>query len=116
MTRPQQQRLRSAAYNQALFRSVNERMATLNEVFQEFTPYGSWMCECFRTDCVEMIEMTLAEYEELRSHPERFAVVGHPSHVDADAEEIVERGERYWTIEKTGVESAVVRALDERAA
>jgi hypothetical protein len=61
MASQQVERSQRAAHNQALFPSVNERLEELNQTFQEFAPYGHWMCECFRTDCTEMIQMTLGE-------------------------------------------------------
>jgi hypothetical protein len=114
MAEQQEQRERHAAHNQALFRSVNERLRELNESLPEVTSYSSWICECFRTDCAEMVEMTLGEYEQLRAHPEHFAVLADPSHVDARGEEVVSRGERYWMVAKIGSAAAVARELDER--
>lgn len=114
MAGQQEQHERRAAHNHSLFRSVNERIAEMNESFQEFADYGSWMCECFRTDCTETIEMTLDEYEDLRAHPARFAVVADPSHVDPEVEEVVSEGERYWTVEKSGRAAALAGQLDER--
>jgi len=110
----QEQRERRAAHNQALFRSVNERIAALNDAFDELTSYGSWMCECFRADCTEMIVMTLGEYEQLRARPERFAVRADPSHVDRAVEEVVNEGERYWTVQKSGTAAELAVQLDER--
>lgn len=114
MAGQQEQRERRAAHNQALFRSVNERLEALNDAFQQFAPYGSWMCECSRTDCAEMIEMTPGEYEELRAHPARFAVVA--GHVEPEVEDVISRGARYWTVEKSGSAATVARTLDERTA
>lgn len=114
MVGQQEQRERRAAHNQALFRSVNERIAALNDAFDELASYGSWMCECFRADCTEMIVMTLGEYEHLRSHPERFAVMADPSHVDRTVEDVISEGERYWTVEKTGSAAVLAIQLDER--
>jgi hypothetical protein len=42
-----------AARNQSLFREVNEQVASLNQMFDELTPYGSWACECASVDCLE---------------------------------------------------------------
>jgi len=104
-----------AAHNQALFRSVNERMEELNQTFDDLEPYGAFMCECFSTDCHEPIEMTLEEYEAVRARPNRFAVVADPSHVDPQVEEVVNKGKRYWTVDKKGSAAALARELDERS-
>ena len=43
----------------------------------EDTPVG-FRCECARLGCNQLIELTVREYEEVRSHPRRFVVVpGH---------------------------------------
>ncbi len=60
-------RERRAAENQALFRSANDRIKQLNEAFEAFSPYGDWTCECMDIQCVEIVKMTLAEYEEVRN-------------------------------------------------
>jgi hypothetical protein len=108
----QTERARRAAENQALFRSVNDRVAELNKTFEDFTPYGSWTCECANVRCIERIDMTLAEYEALRSHPRRFAVATDDGHVVPEAERVVERTERYWVVEKVGVAGAVAADLE----
>ena len=106
------ERARRAAENQALFRSVNDRVAELNKTFADFTPYGSWTCECANVRCIERIDMTLAEYEELRSDPQRFVVAPDESHVVPEAEVVVERTERYWVVKKVGVAGKVAVELE----
>ena len=95
-----------AAEDQSLFRAVNDEIERLNRTFAEFEPYGSWACECASTECMERIEMTLTEYEELRADPTHFAVFPAEGHVLADMERVVGRNERYWTVEKVGVAAA----------
>jgi len=99
----QDARRRRAAENQALFRAVNERIDELNRTFDQFTPYGSWTCECASTDCIDRVQLTLAEYEEVRAEPTHFAVFPSEPHVFADVERVVGRNDRYWTVEKLGV-------------
>lgn len=111
----QTEQVRRVAGNQALFRSVNERVAELNKTFDDFTPYGSWTCECANVGCIERIDMTLAEYEALRRDPHRFAVAPGDSHVVTEAERVVERTERYWVVEKIGLAGAVAAELDPRS-
>jgi hypothetical protein len=106
-------RRRRAAENQSLFRSVNERIEELNRLFDDFTPYGSWICECARTDCIERLDMTLAEYEELRADPTHFAVYPAEPHVFHDVERVIGRNDRYWTVEKLGVAAERAEELTE---
>src|SRR4029453_2431422 len=85
-----------AARNQSLFREVNEQVASLNQMFDELTPYGSWACECASVDCLERIPMTLGEYETLREFPNRFAVLPSEAHLIPEVEHAVQKTERYW--------------------
>ena len=101
--------------NQALFRSVNERIEELNEAFDAFTPYGAWVCECHRLGCVEQLQLTLGEYEQVRAVPERFLVAPGEAHVDRAVERVVAQSDRYWLVEKRGAAAAAARELDERS-
>ena len=105
-------RQRRAAENQSLFRQVNERIRELNEVFDALLPYGDWACECDRLDCIGRIQLTLEEYEDIRSGPNRFAVL--PGHDDPPVERVVERNERYWVVEKVGAAARRAVELDGR--
>ena len=62
-----------------------------------------FMCECGRANgtdvgCEEHVEMTLAEYEDIRSQDDRFALV--PGHETQELEEVVHRTERYVVVDK----------------
>ena len=103
-----------AAENQSLFRSVNERIEELNRTFDALTPYGSWTCECARVDCIERIDMTLGEYEEIRADATRFAVAPSEIHVFGDVERVVSRTDRYWIVEKIGAAAERAQELAER--
>jgi hypothetical protein len=94
---------RRAAENQSLFREVNEKIAEFNEAFTAMTPYGDWSCECASTDCIQRIQMTFGEYEQLRATPTHFAVLPDEQHVFPEVERVVERHDRYWVVEKTGI-------------
>jgi hypothetical protein len=102
------------ARNQALFRTINERTELLNEAFADLTPYGSWICECANTECLERIDMTLDEYESLRANSTWFAVASSERHVAPDIERIVEKTDRYWVVEKLGTAGTVATELAER--
>jgi len=59
--------------NEAVFREVNER---INEVTREKT--DEYLCECGYANCTETVQMTVADYEDLRADPTRFALLpGH---------------------------------------
>jgi hypothetical protein len=69
-----------AAQNQALFRSINERIEDMNRI-EQLTPYATWVCECADLNCVESVELTLGEYEAVRAHANRFVVKPDAPHL-----------------------------------
>lgn len=103
-----------AAHNQALFREVKERLEQLNETFVELAPFGSWVCECADTGCVEQVQMTFGEYEALREHSHRFAIAPSDAHVYPEVERVVDRTERYWLVEKIEQGAAIAAERDQR--
>jgi hypothetical protein len=84
------------AMNEATFRKVNEGM----EAGQEDSGLLSFVCECGRLHCTRLIELTRAEYEAIRENPRRFAIV--EGHEILEAEEVVQRHDRYIVVEKIG--------------
>ena len=104
-----------AARNQSLFREVNERMQELNETFSEITiGPGDWVCECANESCIELARLTVEEYEAVRAKPNRFFVMPDDAHVWPEVEQVVERTDRYWIVEKYGPASVVAAEADPR--
>lgn len=101
-----------AARNQSLFRSVNERLEGLAEAFQFIAEHTSFTCECADTSCVELMSLTLREYEALRANPNNFAVL--PGHVYPDMERVVSENERFVVVAKIGEGVKVANDLDPR--
>jgi hypothetical protein len=101
-----------AARNQTLFRAVNERINTLNEHFSVL-PIAEWVCECADDTCTERIQLTPAEYEAIRKHPNRFPIL--PGHELVDVEVVVEAHDRYLVVEKLGAAKDYATAHDPRA-
>ena len=56
------------------------------------------ICECGRDECERVIAITVAEYEQIRSDPIRFAVTR--AHVMPDVEEVVDRTDRFVVVTK----------------
>jgi len=92
------ERARRLGQNEALFRSVNEKVQELGESFATFTGTFVVVCECGSQSCIEHIELTLTEYEHVRQNPLRFVI--KPGHEYADVEDVVEKADRYWVVEK----------------
>ena len=106
-------RVDRAARNEALFRRVNERLEEVNEAFNTVVDDAEFVCECASIDCVERIELTLVEYEALRSVPTHF-VVKH-GHVMPESERVVEDRGDYLVVEKVGHAGERARQLDARS-
>src|SRR5215210_3838117 len=106
-----------AARNQALYREVNERVRQLNEAFDSLYPAGEWICECANPECFKTIEMTHEEYELVRTEAggKRFFVKPDDAHVIPEVENVVERHERYWVVEKVGVAGELASRKDPRS-
>jgi hypothetical protein len=102
------------AVNQATFREINERVNDVNQMVD--VPLKSWVCECADPRCHERIEMTLIEYEGLRSHPRRFAIVPNLGHYYSEVETVVDHNDLYWVVEKFGQSGKIAAEYDPRSA
>jgi hypothetical protein len=100
------------ARNQALFREVNERVAELNQIFDQLAPDGTCHVSA-PTSTVDQLPMTMGEYEELRKVPTRFAVLPSEEHVTIELERVVEKTDRYWVVEKLGEAGEVAAELSD---
>jgi hypothetical protein len=94
---------------ESLFREVNERVRELNATLEPLVEYGSWACECADPACLLRIDMTQAEYAELREQPTHFAIMPDEKHFVPAAETLVRKTDRFWIVEKqgTGAEIAI---------
>ena len=99
-----------AARNESLFREVNERIEEAGLVERDRST--RFLCECADTNCTEMIELPVEEYEAVRAKPDRFLVM--PGHEIPDIEQVVEVRPSYLIIEKIGPARAVAEELDPR--
>jgi hypothetical protein len=102
---------RRAAANEATIRDVNEGIERGQWPGEEDSPIG-FRCECARLGCNRLIELTVHEYEEIRSHPRRFVVI--PGHELPDVETVIEARPRYVIVEKRAQAGAVAEAHDPR--
>jgi hypothetical protein len=101
--------------NEAVFREVNERIREVSGRLVAFDGDApiQFVCECSDERCNEPVEVTLAEYEAVRSKPTHFLVV--PGHVwQLETERAVREGETYAVVEKTGNAGEVASDEDPR--
>lgn len=70
-------------------------------------------CECARLGCNLLIELTMAEYEEVRSHPRRFMLIS--GHEVPKLERVVERHAGHVRVEKLDEAGEVAEEADPRS-
>ena len=83
--------------NEAVFRQINEGIERGQWPGEEEAPI-SFRCECARLGCNDLIELSLREYEGVRSNSRRFIVL--PGHERLDVEIVIERRAGYFVVEK----------------
>jgi hypothetical protein len=99
------------ARNEAMFRSVNERV---EEVVQPGAEEEiDFLCECGDSGCVEKMTLTREEYEQVRADGAQFAV--HPGHEILEIEEVVLRAERFFVVRKLPHEAEIAEETDPRS-
>jgi hypothetical protein len=106
------EREKRLAQNEALFREVNERVQVIAAGHGDDDHVYEFYCECANADCTLHVSATTATYEAVRAHPSRFLVF--PQHALPDIENVVERTDDWWVIQKTGDAGSLVARLDPR--
>ena len=100
------------AENQSRFREANEQIEAAADRLQVGDPIP-FLCECPRENCTEIVRLSLAEYETVRTIATQFlCVAGHEdAAVEAGAAEVVggEEG-RFVTVQKIGVAGDIATA------
>ncbi len=100
------------ATTEAIFRTVNERIAESSERFDSES--GEFVCECQDRSCTHRVEASLDEYEHVRADATHFLLA--PGHDNARVERVDQRKRRYWVVEKfERTVAATVRRLNPRA-
>jgi hypothetical protein len=106
------------ARNNAAFRAANDQIEAA-AVDHGFGRNGAvpFLCECSDPHCTQIIRLSLAEYDHVRSNARWFVhAEGHESEIPGVVR-LVERREGYLVVEKTGHAGAVVTelAIEEQA-
>jgi len=93
---------KAAARNEALWREVNDRIEEVDEGLRILPDdLLELHCECGNADCDARISITPAEYRDVRSQRDTFAVaLGHEDEV---IEHVVKRTDRYLVVDKDAV-------------
>jgi len=98
------ERARRIGENEALYRSVNEKIEDLNQSFGLLAETMAVVCECGRLECSEQIELDIPTYEHVRSDPTFFVIL--PGHEEPDVETIVEEHGTFNVVRKDPGEPA----------
>ena len=116
-------RLERQARNEALIREVNERIEGIDRAAEASSvdpgeTLFEFLCECGVADgddvgCEEHVQMTIREYETVRSQDDRFALF--PGHEEDALESVAVRTERFVVVDKRPVAERFV-ADDPRGA
>ncbi len=109
-------RTERATRNEHMFRQVNERLHVLSGIGDALPTRARFICECFQAGCSMVVELTADEYRAVRSDGTRFLVGPDGGHVDLSLEDVLERHERYWVVEKRGPAARVAEDLADDAA
>jgi hypothetical protein len=108
------ERARRIGENEALYRSINEKIEDLNASFGMVAESMAVVCECGQLECAQQIDLEIPTYERVRSDPELFVVV--PGHEIPDVETVVEEQSNFSVVRKApGVPAEVARKTDPRA-
>ena len=102
---------RRVGANEAALRKVNEAIERGQWPGEDSELVG-FRCECARLGCDQVIELTPAEYEQVRAHPRRFVLV-HGHEVPAE-DTLVVSGDGWVVVEKRDSAGAVAEATDPR--
>jgi hypothetical protein len=107
---------RKIALNQSTFRDANERIerAAQSHRFEE-SQRVPFLCECADPGCTESVMLTLADYEAVRAHADRFFLIAGHEAAGETRERILEAADGYSVVEKIGIAGAESERLDPRA-
>ena len=102
------------ALNEATFRDANEKLgrAARQLLRDDDGSPVPFLCECPSRSCTEVVLLTLAEYEQVRSGAARGLEV--PGHEDLSVERVVARHGRFVVTEKFGRAGEVFAAMSPR--
>jgi hypothetical protein len=100
------------AHNEVVFRTLNESIDQIAIGLGGPAPF-EFVCECATSDCFDRIELTLPEYESVRSEGSCFIL--RPGHEDLEVELVVQQHPNYIVVQKDGVAGLVAHDADPRA-
>ena len=101
------------ARNEVAFRKVNEAIEAGRHEDDDERRRMPFLCECGAIGCNLLIDVTVAEYEGVRSNPRRFFVM--PGHEEPAVESVVDTTDRFNVVEKHESQADIPEADDPRS-
>jgi hypothetical protein len=84
--------------NQELFRTGNERIGETARGSGADGRAIPFLCECAAETCLARVELTFAEYKEVRSGSNQFVIL--PGHLRIEGERVLEDNGRFQIVRK----------------
>ena len=109
-----QRREERTASNESRFREINERIERTNKGFTFAFSVETWICECSNEACAERLQLSVEEYEVIRSDGRCFFVAPSKEHVWLEIESVTTRCSRYWVVTKHGEAAKLAERSDPR--
>jgi hypothetical protein len=100
------------ARNESIAREVNEAIEH-GRGPADVQATVAFRCECGRFGCNKLIEVTMGDYERVRSHPRQFVIA--TGHEQPEFETVVYTGENYSVVEKQDEAGREAEARDPRS-
>lgn len=101
------------ALNESRFREINDRLKGDLAQLRHPPDELEFVCECGHLECRDQIVLSQAEYERVRGDPMLFAIV--PGHELPEAEDVVERTDRFSVVRKRPDVEHISRSTDPRS-
>jgi hypothetical protein len=96
---------------QAIYREVNEGIALINAGWE--IPALELLCECGLAGCSDRVQLTVDEYERVRSNPTHFVL--RPGHEDETVEHVVRREGDHLVVQNHGRAATIAERSDPRS-
>src|SRR4051812_26445678 len=88
--------------NNERFKEANETIRGRADALGADMPRIPFLCECPVEDCVEILQLTPAQYEGVREYPDRYVTaLGHEEN-EKPVGHVVARDDGYVIVEKVG--------------
>ncbi|HEV7177119.1 MAG TPA: hypothetical protein VGN29_16580 [Solirubrobacteraceae bacterium] len=100
------------ARNESIAREVNEAIEH-GRGPADVQAAVAFRCECGRLGCNKLIDVTMGDYERVRSHPRQFLIA--TGHEQPEFETVVYAGEEYSVVEKQDEAGREAEARDPRS-